>query len=41
VYVGFDTISREDVAIKIEKNENDEIKSLEREVAILTKLTGI
>lgn len=39
VFLGFDQVNKEDVAIKVEKEENEEVKSLEREVAVLNRLT--
>lgn len=39
--MGFDKVSKEDVAIKVEKEENEDVKSLEREVAVFDKLANI
>ncbi len=36
--MGHDNITNQDVAIKVEKEENEEVKSLEREVVVLKKL---
>jgi len=36
--LGHDNITNQDVAIKVEKEENEEVKSLEREVVVLKKL---
>ena len=41
VFLGFDLISKKDVAIKVEKEENEDVKSLEREVSVLTLLRGV
>lgn len=41
VFLGLDKESKEDVAIKVEKEENEEVKSLEREVAVLNRLVGV
>jgi serine/threonine protein kinase len=38
VYLGYDMIKKMDVAIKIEKDDDDLINSLDREVGILTRL---
>lgn len=38
VFLGYDNIRSVDVAIKVEKEENEDVKSLEREVAVLKKL---
>lgn len=32
VFLGLDKIGKEEVAIKVEKEDNEEVKSLEREV---------
>jgi predicted Ser/Thr protein kinase len=40
VFLGYDRVKQEDVAIKVEKEENEEVKSLEREVAVLNRLSG-
>ena len=40
VFLGYDQVGKEDVAIKVEKEENEEVKSLEREVAVLSRLKG-
>lgn len=40
VFLGYDKVSKEDVAIKVEKEENEDVKSLEREVAVLERLTN-
>ncbi|KAM3142362.1 hypothetical protein pb186bvf_005519 [Paramecium bursaria] len=40
VFLGLDLQTQQEVAIKIEKEENEDIRSLEREVAILKKLDG-
>ncbi|CAD8066061.1 unnamed protein product [Paramecium sonneborni] len=41
VFLGQDLLSKQEVAIKVEKEENEEVKSLEREVQILKILDGI
>ncbi|CAD8151025.1 unnamed protein product [Paramecium pentaurelia] len=41
VFLGIDLLTKQEVAIKIEKEENEEVRSLEREVQILKKLDGI
>ncbi|CAD8072850.1 unnamed protein product [Paramecium primaurelia] len=41
VFLGQDIISKQEVAIKVEKEENEEVKSLEREVQILKILDGL
>lgn len=41
VFIGFDIISKQDVAIKVEKEENEEVKSLDREVEVLNRLKGV
>jgi len=35
VFLGLDRDTKQDVAIKVEKEENEEVKSLEREVVVL------
>ncbi|CAD8168015.1 unnamed protein product [Paramecium pentaurelia] len=40
VFLGFDLLTRQEVAIKVEKEENEEVRSLDREVLILKKLDG-
>lgn len=40
VLLGHDKVKNVNVAIKIEKEENEEVRSLEREVQILTHLNG-
>jgi predicted Ser/Thr protein kinase len=40
VFLGYDRVSKEQVAIKVEKEENEDVKSLDREVAILNRLKG-
>jgi len=35
VFLGYDKTTREEVAIKLEKDDNEEVKSLDREVEIL------
>ena len=39
--MGFDNESNQEVAIKVEKEENEEVKSMEREVLILNRLKGV
>jgi predicted Ser/Thr protein kinase len=41
VFLGLDRDTKEDVAIKVEKEENEEVKSLEREVVVLKRLVGV
>lgn len=41
VFQGHDSITKEDVAIKVEKEENEEVKSLEREVEVLNRLQNV
>ncbi|CAD8153908.1 unnamed protein product [Paramecium pentaurelia] len=41
VFLGQDIISKQDVAIKVEKEENEEVKSLDREVQIIKILDGV
>ncbi|CAD8084168.1 unnamed protein product [Paramecium sonneborni] len=41
VYQGLDQINKQEVAIKIEREENEEVKSLDREVLILKRMNGI
>ena len=41
VYFGVDLQSKEEVAIKLEKEDQEEIKSLDREVSILKTLEGV
>lgn len=41
VFHGYDKITKEEVAIKLEKEENEEIKSLNREEKILIQLQGL
>ncbi len=38
VFLGHDKETNQDVAIKIEKEENEDVRSLEREVAVLKRL---
>ncbi|CAK91525.1 unnamed protein product (macronuclear) [Paramecium tetraurelia] len=40
VFLGNDLLTKQEVAIKVEKEENEEVRSLEREVQILKKLDG-
>lgn len=40
VFLGYDQVSKQEVALKVEKEENEEVKSLEREVEIVKKLDG-
>lgn len=40
VFLGVDQVSKQEVAIKVEKEENEEVRSLEREVLILKRLDG-
>ncbi|CAD8065326.1 unnamed protein product [Paramecium sonneborni] len=40
VFSGSDLLTKQEVAIKIEKEENEEVRSLEREVQILKQLDG-
>ncbi|CAK71630.1 unnamed protein product (macronuclear) [Paramecium tetraurelia] len=40
VFLGVDLLTKQEVAIKVEKEENEEVRSLEREVQILKKLDG-
>ena len=40
VFLGMDLLTKQEVAIKVEKEENEEVRSLEREVQILKKLDG-
>lgn len=40
VLLGYDKDTKQEVAIKIEKEENEEVKSLEREVEVLHRLSG-
>lgn len=35
VFIGVDKNTKEEVAIKLEKEDNEEVKSLEREVQVL------
>jgi len=41
VFLGIDKNTKEEIAIKLEKEDNEEVKSLEREVEILTVLYGV
>lgn len=41
VYLAFDKITKEEVAVKLEKEENEEVGTLEREVEILERLEAI
>ena len=41
VYLAFDKITKEEVAVKLEKEENEEVGTLEREVEILQRLESI
>ena len=41
VFLGFDNESNQEVAIKVEKEENEEVKSMEREVLIFNRLKGV
>jgi predicted Ser/Thr protein kinase len=41
VYLAFDKHTKEEVAIKLEKEENEEVCTLDREVQILQKLVGL
>ena len=39
VFHGFDKVTKDDVAIKLEKEDNDDVKSIDHEVEIITLLT--
>jgi casein kinase 1/casein kinase 1 alpha len=41
VFLGYDKVTKEDVAIKVEKEENEEVKSLDREVLVLQRIQGV
>ncbi|KAL4502231.1 hypothetical protein ABPG72_000466 [Tetrahymena utriculariae] len=41
VFIGMDKNTKEFVAIKLEKEDNEDIRSLDREVQILTRLQGL
>ncbi|CAD8082907.1 unnamed protein product [Paramecium primaurelia] len=41
VYLAFDKHTREEVAVKIEKEENEDVSSLDREISILNRLNGV
>ena len=41
VFHGFDKISKEEIALKLEKEDNEEVKSIDHEVQILSFLTPI
>lgn len=41
VYLAHDKNTKEEVAIKLEKEENEDVCTLEREITILSRLEGI
>jgi hypothetical protein len=41
VVLGLDNDTKEDVAIKVEKWENEDVKSLEHKVVVLKRLVGV
>lgn len=41
VFLAIDTITREEVAVKVEKSDSEEMRSLDREVIMFSKLTGL
>lgn len=41
VFLAVDTHTKEEVAIKVERNDNQDPRSMDREVGILSKLQGI
>ncbi|CAD8205423.1 unnamed protein product [Paramecium octaurelia] len=41
VYLAFDKHTREEVAVKVEKEENEDASSLDREITILNRLVGV
>lgn len=41
MYLAFDKHTREEVAVKIEKEENEDVSSLDREISILNRLSGV
>jgi casein kinase 1/casein kinase 1 alpha len=38
VFLGYDKVTKEEVAIKVEKEENEDVKSLDREVLVLSRI---
>ena len=41
VYLAFDKHTREEVAVKLEKEENEDVCTLDREISILQKLANV
>lgn len=41
VYLAIDKHTREEVAVKIEKEENEDVSTLDREIAIFNRLVGV
>ncbi|CAD8115839.1 unnamed protein product [Paramecium sonneborni] len=41
VYLAFDKNTKEEVAVKVEKEDNEDASSLEREISILNRLSGV
>jgi serine/threonine protein kinase len=41
VFLAMDTVTREEVAVKVEKSDSEEMRSLDREVIIFSKLAGL
>lgn len=41
VYLAFDKYTKEEVAVKLEKEENEDVCTLDREISILKRLAGV
>lgn len=41
VYLAFDKYTREEVAVKLEKEENEDVCTLDREITILQRIAGV
>jgi casein kinase I family protein HRR25 len=41
VYLAHDKYTKEEVAVKLEKEENEDVCTLEREITILARLDGV